>query len=88
VARHVLVRLVWALYPALVVFSIVATANHFILDAVAGLGILLVAVTAVLALHRSQGWSLRPLRDRSPAGTDRSSRPPGERTAALRPSDR
>ena len=26
----------WALYPALVVFSIVATANHFFLDAVAG----------------------------------------------------
>ena len=26
----------WALYPSLVVFSIIATANHFVLDAVAG----------------------------------------------------
>jgi len=38
-------RFAWVGYPALVVFSIVATANHFFLDAVAGAG---VAATAFL----------------------------------------
>jgi uncharacterized membrane protein YbhN (UPF0104 family) len=38
-------RFLWVGYPALVVFSIIATANHFILDAVAGAG---VAATAFL----------------------------------------
>lgn len=42
-ARRWWVRGIWALYPALVVFSIIATANHFVLDAVAG------AVVAVVA---------------------------------------
>jgi membrane-associated phospholipid phosphatase len=73
VTRHLLVRLIWAFYPALVVFSIVATANHFFLDAIAGVGILAIALTIVIALHRHQGWSLEPLTDRSSARTDRSS---------------
>jgi uncharacterized membrane protein YbhN (UPF0104 family) len=38
-------RFAWIGYPALVVFSIVATANHFFLDAIAGAG---VAATAFL----------------------------------------
>jgi uncharacterized membrane protein YbhN (UPF0104 family) len=38
-------RFAWVGYPALVVFSIVATANHFFLDAIAGAG---VAATAFL----------------------------------------
>ena len=91
VARHLLVKLMWALYPALVVFSIVATANHFFLDAVAGAGVLAVALTIVLALHRRQGWSLAPLHaagDRSPAGTDRSSTRRADAADGLRPSDR
>ena len=88
VARHLLVRVIWALYPGLVVFSIVATANHFFLDAVAGVAVLAVALTAVLTLHRRQGWSIAPLRDRSPAGTDRSSIQGADAPAGLRPSDR
>jgi hypothetical protein len=88
VARHLLVRAVWALYPALVVFSIVATANHFLLDAVAGVGVLALALTIVLTLHHRQGWSLAPLGDRSPAGTDRSSMQGAKAPAGLRPSDR
>jgi membrane-associated phospholipid phosphatase len=88
VARHLLVRVIWALYPVLVVFSIVATANHFFLDAVAGAAVLAVALTAVLTLHHRQGWSIAPLRDRSPAGTDRSSRHGADAPARLRPSDR
>jgi membrane-associated phospholipid phosphatase len=62
VTRHLIFRVVWALYPALVVFSIVATANHFFLDAVAGVGILAVALTIVLTLHIRKGWSIEPLR--------------------------
>jgi membrane-associated phospholipid phosphatase len=42
-ARRWWIRGLWALYPGLVVFSIVATANHFVLDAAAGAA---VAVTA------------------------------------------
>jgi membrane-associated phospholipid phosphatase len=88
VARHLLVRIVWALYPLLVIFSIVATANHFFLDAVAGAGVLAIAVALVLALHRRQGWSIAPLPDRSSAGTDRSSIQPAGASPGLRPSDR
>jgi membrane-associated phospholipid phosphatase len=91
VVRHKLVKLVWALYPALVVFSIVATANHFFLDAVAGACVLAIALTLVLTLHRRQGWSIAPLRassDRSPAGTDRSSMQRADAGDGLRPSGR
>lgn len=73
VTRHLIARTVWALYPALVVFSIVSTANHFFLDAIAGAGVLLVAVTLVVSLHRRRGWSIAPLGDRSAARIDRSS---------------
>jgi hypothetical protein len=76
VTRHRFVRLLWALYPALVVFSIVATANHFFLDAVAGIGVLAVAMTVVLTLHLRRGWSIAPLSDRSSARIDRSSTEP------------
>jgi PAP2 superfamily len=91
VTRHLAVRAIWALYPGLVLFSIVATANHFFLDAVAGIGVLMVALAFVLSLHRHLGWSLAPLpgvRDRSSAGTDRSSRPHADAASGMRPSDR
>jgi membrane-associated phospholipid phosphatase len=42
-ARRWWIRGLWALYPGLVVFSIVATANHFVLDAVAGAVVALAA---------------------------------------------
>jgi hypothetical protein len=45
-------RAIWALYPGLVFFSIVATANHFILDAIAGAGVFLVATALSLTLSR------------------------------------
>jgi membrane-associated phospholipid phosphatase len=91
VTRNLLVRVIWALYPALVVFSIIATANHFFLDAVAGAGVLAIALTIVLALHRRQDWSIAPLRgsgNRSPASTDRSSTRGADETGGLRPSGR
>jgi membrane-associated phospholipid phosphatase len=88
VARHWLVRLLWGLYPALVVFSIVATANHFFLDAVAGAGVLAVALAIVLPLHLRLGWSIAPLCDRSSARTDRSSRGRAATEPSLPPSRR
>jgi membrane-associated phospholipid phosphatase len=42
-ARRWWIRGLWALYPGLVVFSIVATANHFLLDAVTGAAVALAA---------------------------------------------
>ena len=48
--RSLWARAVWALYPGLVFFSIVATANHFILDAIAGAGVFLVATLLSLSL--------------------------------------
>ena len=41
-------RVLWAFYPALVVFSIVATANHFFLDAAGGAGVAMLAALAVV----------------------------------------
>ena len=88
VTRSLLWRTIWTFYPALVVFSIVATANHFFLDAIAGAIVLAVALSAVLALHRYKGWSIDLLGDRSPAGTDRSSIQRAGPPTELRPSDR
>ena len=50
--RTRVLRIAWALYPALVVFSIVATANHFFLDAAGGASVASLAALAVLAHHR------------------------------------
>jgi membrane-associated phospholipid phosphatase len=47
-------RALWALYPALVVFSIVATANHFLLDAVAGALVATVALAAARLAARTR----------------------------------
>jgi uncharacterized membrane protein YbhN (UPF0104 family) len=40
-------RVLWLAYPALVVFSIIATANHFVLDACAGAGVAAAAFAIV-----------------------------------------
>jgi hypothetical protein len=50
--RSLIGRAIWALYPGLVVFSIVATANHFLLDAIAGAGVFVTATVLSLTLSR------------------------------------
>jgi membrane-associated phospholipid phosphatase len=61
-ARRWWIRGLWALYPGLVVFSIVATANHFLLDAVAGAVVALAAgMLTTVVLPRRAGWG-RPRR--------------------------
>ena len=66
-------KVCWALYPPLVVFVIVVTANHFIADAVlgavaAGMGAL---VAMGMARVRPEAWSFRqlPATDAAPAAT-------------------
>jgi len=57
-ARHRVVSVLWLLYPFLMAFVIIATANHFIFDAI--LGALTAAVAAYgaswLARARPQAW--------------------------------
>jgi membrane-associated phospholipid phosphatase len=47
--RHRLAKLAWALWPAWVWFSVIATGNHFWLDVVAGIA---VALLAIAIIHR------------------------------------
>ena len=60
--RWRVLKVVWALYPALVTFVVMATANHFWLDA--ALGVLVAAVSAyaasaALARARPEAWAWR-----------------------------
>jgi hypothetical protein len=50
--RSLVGKAIWALYPGLVVFSIVSTANHFLLDAIGGAGVFVVATTISLSVSR------------------------------------
>jgi membrane-associated phospholipid phosphatase len=65
ISRHVVSKVAWALYPLLVLFVVIVTANHFWLDAAAGA---LVAGVAALVAHRllaSYGpgeWAWHPAR--------------------------
>jgi membrane-associated phospholipid phosphatase len=60
--RNRVVKLAWALYPSLVTFVVVVTANHFWLDAALGAlvaGVSAWAATAALARARPQAWAWR-----------------------------
>ena len=62
VVRHRTARALWVVYPGLVVFVIVATANHFLMDAV--LGAVVAGLSAVaaheLARARPAAWRFGP----------------------------
>jgi membrane-associated phospholipid phosphatase len=64
VCRSLIARVIWFCYPVLVVYSIVATGNHFYLDAVAGAGVAGLALLLSLAIAR--GRTPRP--GRAPVG--------------------
>ncbi len=49
VVRHRVLKVAWALYPLLIAFVIIVTANHFILDAV--FGAVTAGISAALALR-------------------------------------
>jgi hypothetical protein len=57
-------RLVWAVYPGVIVFSIVATANHFILDAVFGAATAAVAFVVAREIERRRATLPVPARRR------------------------
>jgi membrane-associated phospholipid phosphatase len=56
VCRHWWSKALWALWPAWVWFCVMATANHYLLDVLAGIGVALVAIWAVarLATYRKR----------------------------------
>jgi hypothetical protein len=54
-ARAWIVRAVWGVYPLLITFAVIATANHFVLDAVLG-----ALTTAVAALAAARMARIRP----------------------------
>jgi hypothetical protein len=62
VCRNWFARIVWALWPAWVWFSVMATGNHFWLDVVAGVFVALLAM-AIVYRREWRGW----LRARRPA---------------------
>ena len=59
VSRNPLLRTFALLMPAAMAFSVIATANHFVLDVVAGA---LVVITALLLVTRSERRKARPSR--------------------------
>jgi hypothetical protein len=56
IARHPLIRLLGLVYPAIMIFSVVITANHFLLDAVAALVVAGLATGLALALQVTFRW--------------------------------
>lgn len=54
VFSHPLLRAIWALYPGLVLFSIIATANHWFLDAAVGAFVALFALLFAFAVSRGR----------------------------------
>ena len=53
-SRHWWAKAVWALWPAWVWFCVLATANHFLLDVVAGIGVALVSIWTVKKAPRAR----------------------------------
>jgi hypothetical protein len=50
--RRPAIRFIWLLYPGLIVFSIVATGNHFWLDAILGAGLAGIALGVAWTIER------------------------------------
>jgi hypothetical protein len=68
--RNPIGRVLWALYPAVVFGVIVVTANHYWLDAFAGLLVAIVSAviaSRVLAPVRPEQWSFRGVPEEAPA---------------------
>jgi membrane-associated phospholipid phosphatase len=60
--RHRALKVAWGVYPAIVTFVVVVTANHFWLDAAVGAivaAVSAVAAAAALARARPEAWAFR-----------------------------
>jgi membrane-associated phospholipid phosphatase len=58
--KNRVLKVLWAVYPAIVAFVVVVTANHFWLDAAVGAmvaAVSAVAATAALARARPEAWA-------------------------------
>jgi membrane-associated phospholipid phosphatase len=64
VCRSLVAKLIWTIYPSVVVYAIVATGNHFFLDAIAGACVAGLATLLSLAVARG----VTPRVDRAPVG--------------------
>jgi hypothetical protein len=85
--RRVAVRVVGALYPQFVLLVVVATGNHFLLDAVAGAVVVGVAAGVALLLARlaaDAGGLARFSERRAPAQAPEPARPDGGRALCRR----
>jgi hypothetical protein len=61
-AQNRVLRTIWALYPVLVTFVVLATGNHFWIDAAAGVLVAAVSAgiaSAAFARARPDAWSWR-----------------------------
>ncbi|HLM49410.1 MAG TPA: phosphatase PAP2 family protein [Solirubrobacteraceae bacterium] len=63
-SRSRVTKVAWSLYPVVVTFVIVATANHFLFDAVAGAVVVVAAgwAAAWLGRVRPTAWAFTPVR--------------------------
>ena len=62
-ARHWWSKAIWAAWPAWVWFCVLATANHYWLDVLAGIGVALISLFVISRLprRRTQGSSVEPI---------------------------
>jgi hypothetical protein len=63
IARHTITKVAWAVYPFLVFWVVVVTANHFWVDGAFGLLVAAIAAATaatILARARPAVWSFRP----------------------------
>ena len=69
-AKRSWVKALWVVYPPVVTLVVIVTANHWVLDAVAGAAVAAVSALAaqtVLARVRPQAWAWAPEEDALPA---------------------
>jgi hypothetical protein len=60
-SKHRVTRMIWTVYPLLVVFVIISTANHFLTDAFLGACTAAFAAWTAAALARARGgWAFAP----------------------------
>jgi membrane-associated phospholipid phosphatase len=66
-SKHRVTRIFWTCYPALMVWCVIVTANHWWLDAAAGFATAGVAAYAagLLARARPEAWAFQPARQTS-----------------------
>jgi hypothetical protein len=57
--RHLWSKLLWLLWPLWVWFCVMATANHFLLDVLAGIAVAALALTSIVASERRRRPSRR-----------------------------